>query len=82
MNSTHSVTSIPVPLQWTTHSTKRVNISFNRKRRNNYGDEHMASKIISADSALDAKRLGHNLKKTKGGQGMEQNCQGNVPSWD
>ena len=35
------------------------------EKAKHYGDEHMANKIISADSALDAKRLGHKLKKPK-----------------
>ena len=35
------------------------------EKAKHYGDEHMANKIISTDSALDAKRLGHKLKKPK-----------------
>ena len=35
------------------------------EKAKHYGDEHMANKIISTYSALDAKRLGHKLKKPK-----------------
>ena len=35
------------------------------EKAKHYGDEHMANKIISTDSALDAKRLGYKLKKPK-----------------
>ena len=35
------------------------------EKEKHYGDEHMANKIITTDSALDAKRLGHKLKKPK-----------------
>ena len=35
------------------------------EKAKHYGDDHLAKKIISAESALDAKRLGYKLKKPK-----------------
>ena len=35
------------------------------EKAKHYGDERLANKIISAESALDAKRLGYKLKKPK-----------------